>query len=120
MEQNATTGRVQVHAHVEPEVRAELAAVARVNDRSLAAEIRQAIAEHVSKESAPAGDSTFSAVRSSAPSERGEACASQLAGIRPSPGAPDVPGPAPRPGGKQPPSAQGDYLVQQDQAQERE
>ena len=32
----------------------------------------------------------------------------------------NVKGPAPRPGGKQPPSAQGDYLVQEDQAQERE
>ena len=85
MEQNATAGRVQVHAHVEPEVRAELAAVARVNDRSLAAEIRQAIAEHVSKESASAAATTS-----------GTSAA------------------------EQPPSAQGDYLVQQDQAQERE
>ena len=47
MEQNATTGRVQIHAHVEPEVHAELATVARANDRSIAAEIRRAIVEHL-------------------------------------------------------------------------
>ena len=47
MEQNTTTGRVQIHAHVEPEVRAELATVARANDRSIAAEIRRAIVEHL-------------------------------------------------------------------------
>jgi hypothetical protein len=50
MEQNTATGRVQIHAHVEPEVRAELAEVARANDRSLAAEIRRAILEHVRHE----------------------------------------------------------------------
>jgi hypothetical protein len=43
----ATAGRVQLHAHVEPDIRAELAALARVNDRSLAAEIRRAIIEHI-------------------------------------------------------------------------
>jgi hypothetical protein len=47
MERNTTRDRVQVFAHVEPEVRAELAAVARENDRSLAAEIRRAINEHL-------------------------------------------------------------------------
>jgi hypothetical protein len=47
MEQNTAIGRVQVHAHVEPEVRAELAAVARANDRSIAAEIRRALLEHL-------------------------------------------------------------------------
>jgi hypothetical protein len=48
MEQNtAPAGRVQVHAHVEPEIRAELAAVARANDRSIAAEIRRALLEHL-------------------------------------------------------------------------
>lgn len=52
MERNgtATAGRVQLHAHVEPQVRAELAAVARANDRSMAAEIRRAIIEHVRNE----------------------------------------------------------------------
>ena len=47
MEQNASASRVQVHAHVEPEVRAELLAVARSNDRSLAAEVRRAIDAHL-------------------------------------------------------------------------
>jgi hypothetical protein len=50
MEQNTATGRVQIHAHVEPEIRAELAALARVNDRSIAAEIRRALVEHVRHE----------------------------------------------------------------------
>jgi hypothetical protein len=50
MEKNLTAGRVPIHAHVEPEVRAELAAVARANDRSVAAEIRRAIVEHVRHE----------------------------------------------------------------------
>jgi hypothetical protein len=31
----------------------------------------------------------------------------------------NVQGPAPRPGGKQPPSAQGDYLLQAEQSQEQ-
>jgi hypothetical protein len=44
------SGRVQIHAHVEPEVRAELLAVARANDRSVAAEIRRAIVEYVRHE----------------------------------------------------------------------
>ena len=47
MEQNIATGRVQIHAHIEPEVRAELLEVARANDRSIAAEVRTAIAEHL-------------------------------------------------------------------------
>lgn len=46
----ATAGRVPIHAHVEPEIRDELAAVARANDRSVAAEIRRAIVEHVRAE----------------------------------------------------------------------
>lgn len=50
MEKNSTAGRVPIHAHVEPEIRAELAAVARANDRSVAAEIRRAIVEHVRHE----------------------------------------------------------------------
>jgi predicted HicB family RNase H-like nuclease len=49
-----TAGRVQLHAHVEPEVHAQLAEVARANDRSLAAEIRRAIDEHVRHERQPA------------------------------------------------------------------
>jgi hypothetical protein len=47
--------RVQLHAHVEPEVRDQLAAVAHANDRSIAAEIRRAIDEHVRHEQQPAG-----------------------------------------------------------------
>jgi hypothetical protein len=47
MEQNSTAGRVQLHAHVEPEIRDQLVEVARTNDRSLAAEIRRALAEHL-------------------------------------------------------------------------
>jgi hypothetical protein len=54
MEQNTATGRVQIHAHVEPEIRAQLVQVARANDRSLAAEIRRAIDEHVRHERQPA------------------------------------------------------------------
>jgi predicted transcriptional regulator len=56
MEQNTATGRVQIHAHIEPEVRAELLEVARANDRSLAAEIRTAIREHVQREVAAVPD----------------------------------------------------------------
>jgi hypothetical protein len=47
MEQNTATGRVQVHAHVEREVRAELLELARTNDRSIAAEVRTAIRAHL-------------------------------------------------------------------------
>ena len=42
--------RVQLHTHVEHDVRDELAAVARANDRSIAAEIRRALEEHVRRE----------------------------------------------------------------------
>jgi hypothetical protein len=52
VEQNTATDRVQIHAHVEPEVRAELLEVARANDRSVAAEVRIAIREHVAREAA--------------------------------------------------------------------
>jgi hypothetical protein len=55
MEKNITAKRVQLHAHVAPEVRAQLLEVARLNDRSLAAEIRRAIVEHVRQERQPAG-----------------------------------------------------------------
>jgi predicted transcriptional regulator len=50
MEKNATTERAQVHAFVDRGVRDQLHAVARANDRSLAAEIRRAIFEHVQRE----------------------------------------------------------------------
>lgn len=56
MEQNIATGRVQIHAHVEPAVRDELSALAAANDRSLAAEIRRAIVEHVRHERPAAKD----------------------------------------------------------------
>jgi hypothetical protein len=52
MEQNTATRRVQVHAHIEPVVRAELLIIAKANDRSLAGEIRQAIREHVERDAA--------------------------------------------------------------------
>ena len=51
MSQNIrTASRVQLHAHIEPEVRDELARVARQNDRSLSAETRRAVVEHVERE----------------------------------------------------------------------
>lgn len=57
MEQKTVTaGRVQLHAHVEPEVRAGLAAVARANDRSLAGEIRRALDEHLQREQPAASE----------------------------------------------------------------
>jgi predicted transcriptional regulator len=66
VEQKTVTRRVQVHAHIEPVVRAELLIIANANDRSLAGEIRQAIREHVEREATaaePVGDP-----------ERGEEC----------------------------------------------
>jgi hypothetical protein len=42
--------RVQLHAHVGINVRRDLAEIARTNDRSLAAEIRRALAEHVRRQ----------------------------------------------------------------------
>jgi len=50
VQQNIATGRVQVHPHVVPEVRAELLEVARANDRSVSSVIRIAIAEHLERE----------------------------------------------------------------------
>lgn len=47
--QNTATRRMQIHAHVEPEIRAELLEVARANDRSVAAEIQTAIREHLER-----------------------------------------------------------------------
>ena len=49
MEQNSTAERVQLHAHVEPAIRDQLVKVARTNDRSLAAEIRRALAAHLER-----------------------------------------------------------------------
>ena len=86
--------KVTVAARVEPSLAEAVVALADRGNRSTSREIAAAISEHVFKESASAAAATSSALRSSAPSERGEARASQL--------------------------AQGDYLVQQDQAQERE
>ena len=46
-----TAGRtVQVHSHIPADLRSDLAALAADNDRSLAAEIRRALAEHVRAE----------------------------------------------------------------------
>lgn len=41
---------MQLHAHVEPAVRDNLAEIARANDRSLSAEIRRALSLHVARE----------------------------------------------------------------------
>jgi hypothetical protein len=85
---------VHVGAKVEPNLADAVRQLADDGNRSLSREIRAAIAEHVSKESsAPAAASSFSAARSAPPLERGEARAPQLAGIRPSSGAPDGSGP---------------------------
>ncbi len=85
--------KVTVAARVEPLLAEAVVALADRGNRSTSREIAAAIAEHVSKESAPAAVPTSSAVRSSASSERGEACAPQLAGRPTSPGAPDTPPP---------------------------
>ena len=55
MEKNATTDRAQVHAFVDRSVGQKLHGVARANDRSLAAEIRGAISEHIEREGAASG-----------------------------------------------------------------
>ena len=52
MERNGTTERALVHAHVPRAVRDELRQVAQVNHRSLAGEVRRAIAEHLQRERA--------------------------------------------------------------------
>jgi hypothetical protein len=83
---------VHVGAKVEPDLADAVRQLADDGNRSLSREIRAAISEHV-KESSPAAATTSSAVRSATSAERGEARASQLAGKRPSPGAPDGSGP---------------------------
>ena len=50
MEKNATAERTQIHAFVDRSLRDQLAALARANDRSLAAQMRRAIVEHVRRE----------------------------------------------------------------------
>jgi Ribbon-helix-helix protein, copG family len=47
VEQNIATSRVQIHAHVEPEVRAELVELARRDDRSVSSVIRAALSRYV-------------------------------------------------------------------------
>jgi hypothetical protein len=47
---SATSRRVLTHSRIDPEVYDELSRVARANDRSIAAEIRRAVAEHVRHE----------------------------------------------------------------------
>lgn len=83
--------KVTVAARVEPSLAEAVAALADVGNRSTSREIRAAIAEHVKESSAAAAPS--SAAQSTAPSERGDARAPQLAGTRPSSGAPGAPGP---------------------------
>jgi predicted transcriptional regulator len=46
----AVPERVQLHAFVAPDVQRQLREIAEANDRSLSAEIRRAIAEHVRRE----------------------------------------------------------------------
>src|SRR5438034_2770871 len=73
--------------------------IARSHDRSVSAEVRSAIAEHVvdnASQESPTAAASFSAARLAASAERGEARAPRLAGNRPSPAAPDGSGP---PGG---------------------
>jgi hypothetical protein len=48
----ANTGRIQLHSHVDRDDHDELLAVARRNERSLAAEIRVAVKAHVEREQA--------------------------------------------------------------------
>lgn len=50
MEKNATADRAQVHTFVDRTVRDELRQVAQENHRSLAGEVRRAIAEHLQRE----------------------------------------------------------------------
>jgi hypothetical protein len=47
---DALTPRPTAHAVIAPELRAELERVARFHDRSLAAEVRQAIRAHLERE----------------------------------------------------------------------
>jgi hypothetical protein len=54
MEKNATARRAQVHTFIDRATRDELRSVAQANDRSLAAEIRRAIDQHVQRERAAA------------------------------------------------------------------
>ena len=51
MEQHEVpTGRVTAHAVIEPELRSQLEALARENDRSVASEIRRALRSHLERE----------------------------------------------------------------------
>ena len=52
----ASSSIVTAHARIEPKLRSQLAALARANDRSIAAEIRTAIREHVEREHMPAAN----------------------------------------------------------------
>ena len=89
--------KVSIAARVPPALAAAVADLAERGNRSVSREVAQAVAEHVKESSAMAAAPTSSAaVRLAAPSERGDARASQLAGNRPSPVAPDGSGP---PGG---------------------
>jgi hypothetical protein len=83
--------KATIAARVPLELKEAMVALADAGNRSTSREIAAAIAEHVSKESAPAAATTSSAVRSSAPSERDEARSSPLAGTRPSLSGPDLP-----------------------------
>jgi hypothetical protein len=84
--------KVNIAARVPPALAAALADLAERGNRTVSREVAQAVAEHVKESSTPAA-AAFSAARSAAPLERGDARAPRLAGTRPSLGAPDGSGP---------------------------
>jgi hypothetical protein len=61
MPQN-TSPKVQIHAHVKPEILEQLRNTALKNNRSLAGELRQAVYNHVKAETASEG-ATHAAAR---------------------------------------------------------
>jgi hypothetical protein len=82
---------VHVGAKVQPDLADAVRQLADDGNRSLSREIRAAITEHVKESSTTSADPS-AAARSATASERGDARAPRLAGIRPSSGAPDTPG----------------------------
>jgi hypothetical protein len=83
--------KVNIAARVPPALAAAVADLPESGNRTVSREVAQAVAEHV-KESSATAAAAFSAARSAAPLERGDARAPRLAGKRPGPGAPDLPG----------------------------
>jgi hypothetical protein len=99
--------QVTLAARVPPDLAQAVRALAAEGDRTVSREIGRAIREHVQSEN-------HNKHKSKQPpnfvSPKGKA----------SGGRKNVIGPGPRPGGKQPPSAQGDYLLKQQQGYEKE